>query len=51
MFGRNGAKPRPARNSRVEGGSRGTPDTSAAVTTLAVRPLHLVEEMRQSAQK
>jgi hypothetical protein len=99
MFGRNGAKSRPARETRVEAGPRATPDPSAAPTTLltmvatgnveitatgrvsgnietdslvisqggffngtvtkireqdahpAARPVHLVEEMRQSAQK
>ncbi len=82
MFGHNGAKSRPARETRVEAGPRATPDRSAASTTLltivgqqarvegkleiangnvtkireqdahpAARPVHLVEEMRQSAQK
>jgi hypothetical protein len=45
MFGRNGAKSRPARNARVEAGPRVTPEGSAA------RPVHLVEDMRQGAQK
>ena len=34
MFGRNGAKSRPARGIRVEAAPRGTPDASAAPSTL-----------------
>ena len=34
MFGRNGAKSRPARSIRVEAARRGIPDASAAPSTL-----------------
>ena len=78
MFGRNGAKSRPARNTRAEAAPRAIPDASAAPSTLlaivgqqsqggffngnvakireqdahaGVRPVHLVEDMRQGAQK
>jgi cytoskeletal protein CcmA (bactofilin family) len=82
MFGRNGAKSRPARNTRVEAAPRATPEGSAAPSTLLSivgqqsrvegkfdiadsiqiecevggdtatgRVVHLVEDMRQGAQK
>ena len=64
MFGRNGAKSRPARSPRVDAAPRGTPDASAAPSTLlsivgqqsrvegkfeSPRPVHL--DLRQGAQK
>ena len=75
MFGRNGAKSRPARSIRVEAARRGTPDVSGNIETDSLvisqggffngnvtkiheqdahagpRPVHLVEDMRQGAQK
>jgi hypothetical protein len=62
MFGRNGAKSRPARSTRVDAAPRGTPDASAAPSTLLsiVGQQSRVEggfeiadsiQMRQGAQK
>jgi hypothetical protein len=67
MFGRNGARSRPARNTRAEAPARGTQEAPAPSTLLTIvgqqshvegkdahsgpRPMHLVEDMRQSAQK
>jgi len=66
MFGRNGAKARPARSTRVDAAPRSVPDASAAPSTLlsivgqqsrvegkfaGPRAVHLVEDMRQGAQK